>query len=144
MTQLTNSLNKLLANSYCLYLKTQNYHWNITGPQFNSLHTLFELQYTELAAAIDEIAERIRALGAHALGSFTNYAPLLEISEATGKENAAEMLTQLAGDQATIVRLCQEAIALGQEAHDEATVDLMIGRVQVHEKNKWMLASSMG
>ena len=98
-------LSRLLADSYTLYLKTHNYHWNVTGPQFNTLHQMFEEQYTELAAAVDEIAERIRALGVRAPGSYREYAELTNIEEGDGNESAEEMIRQLAVGQESVVRM---------------------------------------
>ncbi|MCB0353273.1 MAG: DNA starvation/stationary phase protection protein [Bdellovibrionales bacterium] len=137
------SLAKVLANSYTLYLKTQNFHWNVRGPQFHSLHSLFEIQYTDLAAAIDEIAERIRSIGFPAPGSFKEFLELSAIRESDGKLSATEMVKEIFQDQQIITESLQKALKKGQDLHDEATVDLMIQRIQVHEKNAWMLESSL-
>ena len=136
-------LSRLLADSYTLYLKTHNYHWNVTGPQFNTLHQMFESQYTELAAAVDEIAERIRALGIKAPGSYTEYAALTRIDESAGDETAEEMIRQLAVGQETVVRTAREAFPAADDAHDEPTADLLTQRMQIHEKNAWMLRSML-
>ena len=136
-------LSRLLADSYTLYLKTHNYHWNVTGPQFNTLHQMFEQQYTELAAAVDEIAERIRALGVRAPGSYREYAALTCIEEGDGKESAEEMIRQLAIGQETVVRTAREAFPAADEANDEPTADLLTQRMQIHEKNAWMLRSML-
>jgi starvation-inducible DNA-binding protein len=136
-------LSRLLADSYTLYLKTHNYHWNVTGPQFNTLHLMFEGQYTELATAVDEIAERIRALGVKAPGSYSVYAELTNIEEGTGDESAEEMIRQLAIGQETIVRTAREAFPAADEANDEPTADLLTQRMQIHEKNAWMLRSML-
>jgi starvation-inducible DNA-binding protein len=136
-------LSKLLANSYTLYLKTHNYHWNVTGPLFNTLHTMFEEQYTELAVAVDEIAERIRALGIVAPGSYTDFAALTVIDEAAGGERAEEMIRQLVVGQDTVVRTARAAFAAADEADDEATADLLTQRMHIHEKNAWMLRSML-
>ena len=136
-------LSRLLADSYTLYLKTHNYHWNVTGPQFNTLHQMFEEQYTELAAAVDEIAERIRALGVKAPGSYQEYAELTRIEEGTGEEPAEEMIRQLAVGQETVVRTAREAFPAADKAHDEPTADLLTQRMQLHEKNAWMLRSML-
>lgn len=133
------ALEKLLADSYTLQLKTQNYHWNVTGPSFNSLHTLFETQYTDLAAAIDEIAERIRALGGKAPGSFKAFAKVADIKEETGSPKATEMVKNLAKDQDVIVAAAEAVLKAAEEIGDEPTVDLAIGRQQIHQKNAWML-----
>jgi starvation-inducible DNA-binding protein len=136
-------LSRLLADSYTLYLKTHNYHWNVTGPQFNTLHQMFETQYTELAAAVDEIAERIRALGIRAPGSYTEYAGLTAIEEGDGKESAEDMIRQLAIGQETVVRTAREAFPAADAANDEPTADLLTQRMQIHEKNAWMLRSML-
>ena len=136
-------LSRLLADSYTLYLKTHNYHWNVTGPQFNTLHQMFEEQYTELATAVDEIAERIRALGIKAPGSYTEFAALTDIEEGSGDESAEEMIRQLAIGQETVVRTARKAFPAADEARDEPTADLLTQRMQLHEKNAWMLRSML-
>lgn len=134
-------LSKLLADSYSLYLKTHNYHWNVTGPQFNSLHTMFETQYTELATAVDEIAERIRALGHRAPGSYGEYAKLSSIADGDSAKSANEMIRDLVDGQEAVVRTCREIFPAVDEAGDEPTADLLTTRMQLHEKNAWMLRS---
>ena len=134
-------LSKLLADSYSLYLKTHNYHWNVTGPQFNSLHTMFEPQYTELAAAVDEIAERIRALGHLAPGSYSEFAKLSSIKDGDNTKSANEMIKDLVEGQEAVVRTCREIFPAADEAGDEPTADLLTTRMQLHEKNAWMLRS---
>jgi starvation-inducible DNA-binding protein len=136
-------LSKLLADSYSLYLKTHNYHWNVTGPQFNTLHQMFEQQYTELAPAIDEIAERIRALGIKAPGSYSAYAELTSIAEGTGEEGAEEMIRQLVIGQEAVARTAREVFPAAEKADDEPTADLLTQRMQIHEKNAWMLRSML-
>ncbi|MGI9232265.1 MAG: Dps family protein [Woeseiaceae bacterium] len=136
-------LSRLLADSYTLYLKTHNYHWNVTGPQFNTLHLMFEGQYTELAVAVDEIAERIRALGIKAPGSYREYAELTEIAEGDGDETAEEMIRQLAIGQETVVRTARAVFPGADAANDEPTADLLTQRMQLHEKNAWMLRSML-
>ena len=136
-------LSRLLADSYTLYLKTHNYHWNVTGPQFNTLHQMFEEQYTELATAVDEIAERIRALGVRAPGSYKEYAAITNIEEAVGEESAEEMIRQLAVGQETVVRTAREAFPAADAANDEPTADLLTQRMQIHEKKAWMLRSML-
>ena len=136
-------LSKLLADSYTLYLKTHNYHWNVTGPLFNTLHTMFEEEYTELAVAVDEIAERIRALGIVAPGSYTEFAALTVIDEAAGGERAEEMIRQLVVGQETVVRTARAVFAAANEANDEPTADLLTQRMHIHEKNAWMLRSML-
>jgi starvation-inducible DNA-binding protein len=140
---IADALSRLLADSYTLYLKTHNYHWNVTGPQFNTLHLMFEGQYTELATAIDEIAERIRALGIRAPGSYREYAELTSIEEGDGSETAEEMIRQLAIGQETVVRTARAAFPAADAAHDEPTADLLTQRMQLHEKNAWMLRSML-
>jgi starvation-inducible DNA-binding protein len=134
-------LSRLLADSYTLYLKTHNYHWNVQGPQFNTLHQMFENQYTELAAAVDEIAERIRALGEPAPGSYKAYAALTEIEEEDSVPAAEEMIRRLLKGQETVVRTARSVIGAAEAANDEPTADLLTQRMQVHEKNAWMLRS---
>jgi len=136
-------LSRLLADSYTLYLKTHNYHWNVTGPQFNTLHLMFEGQYTELAAAVDQIAERIRALGIRAPGSYLEFSELTSIQEGTGDESAEDMIRQLAIGQETVVRTAREIFPAADAAHDEPTADLLTQRMQIHEKNAWMLRSML-
>ena len=136
-------LARLLADSYTLYLKTHNYHWNVTGPQFNTLHTMFEQHYTELAIAVDDIAERIRALGVAAPGSYREFGELASVEEAVGGESAEEMIRQLVIGQETLVRTAREAFPAADDANDEPTADLLTQRMQVHEKNAWMLRSML-
>ena len=134
---------KLLADSYTLYLKTHNYHWNVTGPMFTTLHTLFETQYTELALAVDEIAERIRALGAVAPGSYTEFARLAAVKEAKRVPKAGEMIRELAGDCDTVAKTANALVEAAQKAGDEASADLGIRRIQIAQKNAWMLRSHL-
>lgn len=134
-------LSKLLADSYTLYLKTHNYHWNVTGPMFNTLHLMFEEQYTELAQAVDAIAERIRALGYPAPGSYKAYSSLTSIQEEDGVPDAKEMIRQLVIGQETVARTAREVFPVVEKAGDEPTADLLTQRMQVHEKNAWMLRS---
>jgi len=136
-------LSRLLADSYTLYLKTHNYHWNVTGPLFNTLHQMFETQYVELATAVDEIAERIRALGHRAPGSYAEFSALTSITEEAGAPDASEMLTQLVIGQETVVRTAREVFPLAEEARDEPTADLLTQRMNLHEKNAWMLRSML-
>ena len=136
-------LSKVLADSYTLYLKTHNYHWNVTGPMFNTLHLMFEGQYTELATAVDEIAERIRALDEPAPGSYKAFSKLTEIEEETDVPDAEEMIRQLVIGQETVVRTAREVFKLVDKANDEPTADLLTQRMQIHEKNAWMLRSML-
>jgi starvation-inducible DNA-binding protein len=137
-------LARLLADTYTLYLKTHNFHWNVTGPMFNTLHLMFEQQYTELALAVDAIAERIRALGFPAPGTYARFGQLTRIQEETGVPAAEEMLRQLVKDQETVVRTARSIFPVVDEAHDEPTADLLTQRMQVHEKTAWMLRSMLG
>ena len=134
-------LSRLLADTYTLYLKTHNFHWNVTGPMFNTLHLMFEQQYTELATAVDEIAERIRALGEAAPGSYSQYAALSSIREETGVPSAEDMIRQLVADQEAVVRTARSVFPAAEAASDEPTADLLTQRMQVHEKTAWMLRS---
>lgn len=139
--QIASGLAKLLADSYTLYLKTHNYHWNVTGPMFNTLHQMFEQQYTELATAVDEIAERIRALGEPAPGSYNAYARLTSIEEEESVPSAEEMIKRLVKGQEAVVRTARSVFPAAESANDEPTADLLTQRMQVHEKNAWMLRS---
>jgi starvation-inducible DNA-binding protein len=136
-------ISRVLADTYTLYLKTHNFHWNVEGPMFNTLHLMFETQYTELALAVDLIAERIRALGFPAPGSYREFAELSSIEDAVGRPSAMEMIAQLAKDQETVVRTARQVFALAAEAHDEPTADLLTQRMQVHEKTAWMLRAML-
>ena len=137
-------LEELLADSYLLYLKTHNFHWNVTGPMFNTLHTLFEVQYQELALAVDELAERIRALGQPAPGSFAAFAQLANIKEAPEEKLSAEdMLRVAAADQRKLVETAQRAFDEAHAGGDDVTADLAVRRMQVHQKNEWMLRSHL-
>lgn len=137
------ALSVLLASSYTLYLKTHNYHWNVTGPMFTTLHTLFETNYTELAAAVDEIAERIRALGAFAPGSYSAFNQLSAVKEDTGRPDANEMIRLLVADQEVIADSARRVIAAAEDAGDQASADLATRRLDVHEKTAWMLRSHL-
>ena len=141
---IANGLSKLLADSYTLYLKTHNYHWNVTGPMFNTLHLMFEQQYTELATAVDLIAERIRALGHPAPGSYRAYSKLTSIEEEEGVPDANQMIRDLVKGQEAVTRTARELFPIVDKASDEPTADLLTQRMQVHEKNAWMLRSLLG
>jgi len=136
---ITDGLARMLADTYTLYLKTHNFHWNVTGPQFSTLHAMFMTQYTEMWTSVDEIAERLRALGAFAPGSYSAFARLATVREADGVPSAERMVAELADDQATVVRTARKVLALADAANDQPTVDLMTRRIQVHEKTAWML-----
>lgn len=140
---IADKLSNLLADSYSLYLQTHNYHWNVTGPQFNTLHAMFETQYAELALAVDEIAERIRALGVKAPGSYSEFGKRTSIPEATGNETAEEMVRRLVESQEAVVRTARDAFPVAEAANDEPTADLLTQRMQTHEKNAWMLRSML-
>ncbi len=141
--RIADGLAQLLADSYTLYLKTHNYHWNVQGPLFNTLHLMFEKHYTELATAIDEIAERIRSLGVKAPGSYREFAALTSIQEARGDESAENMIRELLTGQETIAHAARNVVPIAADAHDEPTVDLLTQRMQIHEKNAWMLRSML-
>ena len=134
-------LSRLLADTYTLYLKTHNFHWNVKGPMFNTLHMMFEEQYTELATAVDEIAERIRALGVAAPGSYKQFGELTSLEEETGELAAEEMIAQLVKDQEAVVRTARSVFPDAEAANDEPTADLLTQRMQIHEKTAWMLRS---
>jgi starvation-inducible DNA-binding protein len=134
-------LSHLLADTYTLYLKTHNFHWNVTGPMFNTLHLMFETQYNELALAVDLIAERIRALGFPAPGSYSQYAKLSSIAEETTVPAAEDMIKQLVDGQEAVARTARKVFPTVDKANDEPTADLLTQRMQIHEKNAWMLRS---
>lgn len=139
--QIADGLSRLLADTYTLYLKTHNFHWNVTGPMFTTLHTMFELQYTELATAVDIIAERIRALGVYAPGSYKQFSELSSIKEETGNPSAVDMIKQLVKGQEAVTRTARSIFPLVEKSSDEPTADLLTQRMQIHEKNAWMLRS---
>lgn len=139
--EIVEGLGRLLADSYTLYLKTHNFHWNVTGPMFQTLHLMFEQQYNELALAVDLIAERIRALGYPAPGTYVEFSRLTSIKEAQGVPAAREMIAQLVEGQEAVVRTARSIISVAERALDEATMDVITQRVQLHEKSAWMLRS---
>jgi len=138
---IVDGLSRLLADTYTLYLKTHNFHWNVTGPMFQTLHLMFETQYTELADAVDLIAERIRALGSPAPGTYSMFAALSSVKEPDGIPSANEMIQQLLQDQETVARNARAMFKAVDQANDESTADLLTQRMQVHEKTAWMLRS---
>lgn len=140
---LIDSLQKTLASSYSLYLKTQNYHWNVTGPNFSSLHQLFEEQYTDLATAIDEIAELIRSHGFKVPADLNLFFKDSVIGKGDENFSSTEMLKDLAADQDKIIKLLNDTLKLAQDSEDEVTTDAIVGRLAVHTKNRWMLESSI-
>ena len=139
--QIAEGLSRVLADTYALYLKTHNYHWNVEGPKFRALHMMFEEEYTELATAVDEIAERIRALGRYAPGSYEQFAELATVKGETEVPKAEEMVRRLVADMETVCGTIRTVLPQAQEAGDEVTADLLIGRLAVHEKATWMLRS---
>jgi starvation-inducible DNA-binding protein len=134
-------LSRLLADTYLLYLKTHNFHWNVEGPMFQTLHQMFMEQYTEAWNAIDLIAERIRALDHYAPGTYKEYLALARIRETRGVPKAEQMLKLLIEGQEAVVKTAREALPLAERASDQPTLDLLTQRMQVHEKNAWMLRS---
>jgi starvation-inducible DNA-binding protein len=136
-------LSRLLADTNTLYLKTHNYHWNVSGPQFNTLHLMFETQYNELWLAVDAIAERIRALGEPAPGSYRAFAQLTGIKEEEGVPTAEAMLQNLVSGHEQIARTAREVFLLAANANDQSTADLLTQRMQIHEKTAWMLRSML-
>jgi starvation-inducible DNA-binding protein len=139
--EIADGLSRLLADTYTLYLKTHNFHWNVTGPMFQTLHLMFETQYNELALAVDLIAERIRALGYPAPATYSDYAKLSSIKETPGVPKAEEMIRLLVEGQEAVVRTARSIFPTVEDAHDEPTADLLTQRMQVHEKTAWMLRS---
>ena len=142
--KIADGLSHFLADSYTLYLKTHNFHWNVTGPMFNSLHVMFETQYTEQWTALDDIAERIRALGHNAPGSYAEFVKLSSIKEETGLTNVPEwreMVSQLVSGNEAVCRTARKVLKTADEAGDDPTVDLLTQRLQTHEKYAWMLRS---
>ncbi len=139
--EISKGLSRLLADSYTLYLKTHNFHWNVTGPMFQTLHTMFETHYTELATAVDEIAERIRSLGEYAPGSYHEFQKLTTIKESTSVPKAEEMIKELVEGHEAVIRTARSIYHVVGEVNDEATSDLLTQRIQLHEKTAWMLRS---
>ena len=134
-------LNRFLADTYTLYLKTHGYHWNVTGPMFDSLHSMFMTQYTELWTAIDEIAERIRALGEYAPAGYQEFSKLSSIKDDAAVPRATEMITKLVEGHESVIRTARETFPAAEAAEDQVTMDLLTQRLQVHEKTAWMLRS---
>ena len=136
---IADNLKNLLADSYTLYLQTHNFHWNVTGPMFNQLHLMFEGQYTELAIAVDDIAERIRSLDVAAPGTYAAFSKLSAIKEVNGVPSAEEMVVILTKNHEQVVRTCRAALAVAQSADDESSAALISDRMRIHEKTAWML-----
>ncbi len=141
---IADGLSRVLADSYTLYLKTHNYHWNVKGPLFNTLHLMFEQQYNELALAVDQVAERIRALDYPAPGSYASYARLTSIPEEEGVPTAENMIANLLAGHETVARTAREVFPVAEAGRDEPTADLLTQRMDVHEKTAWMLRSMLG
>ena len=140
--EISEHLSRLLADSYLLYLKTQNYHWNVTGPMFRSLHLMFEEQYLELRDAVDVIAERIRALGHPAPGSFAAFAKIATVKESEGTPDAMDMVRDLAAGHEAAARTARTVVGSAEEAGDVASADMATGRIEIHEKTAWMLRAT--
>lgn len=140
---IADALAKLLADTYLTYIKTHNYHWNVTGPFFHSLHEMFEEQYTELAAAVDDIAERIRILGYRAPATYREFMDLSSVEEDTDAPNAMEMVRRLAESNEEVLRTARSALKPAQSADDEATIDLITQRLDAHSKAVWMLRAHL-
>lgn len=136
-------LKVLLADSYTLYLQTHNFHWNVTGVQFRELHLMFEEQYTELATAVDEIAERIRTLGVAAPGTYKSFAELSSINEVEGVPESKKMTEILTQSHEAVVRTCRVALKVAQDAEDESSASLISDRMRIHEKSAWMLRATL-
>jgi len=139
--QIAGQLSKVLADTYTLYLKTHNFHWNVTGPMFQTLHLMFEQHYNELAIAVDALAERIRALGVAAPGTYKQFVALSSIEEDEGVPKATDMVRRLVEGHETVARTARATFAIASEANDQPTCDLMTQRLQIHEKTAWMLRS---
>jgi starvation-inducible DNA-binding protein len=139
--KIVGGLEHVLADTYTLYLKTHNFHWNVTGPMFQTLHLMFMTQYNEIWMAVDLVAERIRALGYPAPGSYKEFAALTSIKDSSGTVSAKEMIKQLVAGQEAVVRTAREMLPMAEKAGDQPTVDLLSARMEVHEKNAWMLRS---
>ncbi|MGD0895113.1 MAG: Dps family protein [Acidimicrobiales bacterium] len=139
--EIVRHLSAVLGDTYTLYLKTHNYHWNVTGPMFQTLHLMFETEYNELALAVDEIAERIRALGAPAPGTLREFFQLSSIAEDTDAPDATEMVRRLVAGQEAVVKTARAAFTVAEKANDQPTADLLTRRMEIHEKTAWMLRS---
>ena len=142
--EIVEGLSRMLADTYTLYLLTHNFHWNVTGPMFNTLHLMFETQYTELWTAVDLVAERIRSLGSFAPGGYRDFARLTAIKEADGVPDAMDMVRKLVEGHETVIRTARGAWAAAEKGGDQATLDLLTQRLQIHEKTAWMLRSLLG
>ena len=141
--EISKGLSHFLADSYTLYLKTHNFHWNVTGPMFPQLHLMFETQYTDLAVAVDDIAERIRALGVKAPATYQEFMKLTSIKENLGDLSATQMISELVLGHEQVIKTARGLFGMVNEAHDEPTADILIQRLRVHEKTAWMLRSML-
>lgn len=141
---ISEGLSKLLADSYSLFLMTHNFHWNVTGPMFNTLHLMFEEHYNELFTAVDDIAERIRSLGVFAPGSFGEFKSLSSFEQKEGVRDAHEMIKHLINGHESVIRTARDVFPAADDAGDESTADLLTQRMQIHEKTAWMLRSLLG
>jgi starvation-inducible DNA-binding protein len=139
--KIADGLSRMLADTYTLYLKTHNFHWNVTGPMFQTLHLMFMTQYNEMWMAVDTVAERIRSLGFPAPGTYKEFASLTSIKDSSGVPSAKEMIKQLVAGQEAVARTAREVLPIAEKAGDQPTVDLLSARMEVHEKNAWMLRS---
>lgn len=139
--QISSDLKLLLADTYTIYLKTHNYHWNVEGPLFSTLHKLFEEQYTELAVAVDDLAERIRALGHYAPATYQQFSELTSIQEDTDIPDWRKMVEQLVQDHEAVIRTARKGLEPADSANDQPTLDLITQRMYTHEKTAWMLRS---
>ncbi|WP_299879047.1 Dps family protein [uncultured Cocleimonas sp.] len=140
--KIAEGLKKLLADSYTLYLQTHNFHWNVTGMQFRELHLMFEEQYTELATAVDDVAERIRTLDVPAPGTYIEFSRLSSIAEVEGVPSSTEMVELLTKGHEQVIKTCREVLKIAQEFEDESTASLVSDRMVIHEKTAWMLRAT--
>ncbi|PCJ31171.1 MAG: DNA starvation/stationary phase protection protein [Gammaproteobacteria bacterium] len=140
--EIAEGLKRLLADSYTLYLQTHNFHWNVTGLQFRELHLMFEEHYTELATAVDDIAERIRTLDVAAPGTYKEFSMLSSIKEVEGVPIASEMVSLLTKGHEQVIRTCREVLKIAQQADDESTASLVSDRMRIHEKTAWLLRAT--
>ncbi len=139
--KIVDGLSRLLADTYTLYLKTHNFHWNVTGPMFQTLHLMFETLYNEQWLAVDLVAERIRALGSPAPGTYEQLSALTSISKSDGLPKATDMIRELVEGQETVARTARQLFTVAEAANDQPTCDMLTQRMQIHEKNAWMLRS---
>ena len=140
--KIADGLKHLLADTYTLYLQTHNFHWNVTGPHFRDLHLMFMEQYTEMSVAVDDIAERIRALDVAAPGTYKEFAKLSSIKEVEGTPDGRDMVDILTAGHETVIKACRKVLKLAQDAGDESTTSLSSDRMRIHEKTAWMLRAT--